>query len=346
MLHVHINRTLLFYYSVLHSDSDVERNDNSAGKRIIVGPDSDIEVQTDTEAESDSDNQSDLRNETDVVNDEGNGISESDNSDLSDYDSDVDVSVYHAGYCVEKADPLAYDLDDLLRRGLIQKDGILYKFLSDITKNRVKATHQYDPMVIEFFNTIKYLGGSRTMNFIRGPMNIGQQKRGSLQDPHLAKMNLGGPSDKTLLKSQAGYTVESGPIQELNLTYLKLTESASTQLFYETDRVVIYAVALTTDGNRLKPCIEFDSRSKQGIGLKEKVILKFLEETVVTPKYLNDNIITEVVVSSLTTMDNCTSLPVATHYVTKKQKMGADVKKLLYSLTKAVQILTSEKDLP
>ena len=81
-----------------------------------------------------------------------------------------------------------------------------------------------------------------------------------------------------------------------------------------------------------------NARNVFTIRLKEKVNLKFLEETVVTPKYLNDNIITEVVVSSLTTMDNCMSLPVATHYVTKKQKMGADVKKFLYSPTKAVQI--------
>ena len=81
-----------------------------------------------------------------------------------------------------------------------------------------------------------------------------------------------------------------------------------------------------------------NARNVFTIRLKKKVNLKFLEETVVTPKYLNDNIITEVVVSSLATMDNCMSLPVATHYVTKKQKMGADVKKFLYSPTKAVQI--------
>ena len=53
----------------------------------------------------------------------------------------------------------------------------------------------------------------RTMNYIRGPMFIGQGKKGSMHDNFSCKMNLGGPSKSDCNKEQPGYTVRSGVIK-------------------------------------------------------------------------------------------------------------------------------------
>ncbi len=84
-------------------------------------------------------------------------------------------------YKIEKADRLCYRFDCLLRCGLIPKTGILYKFLTDVVEISFDPRHQYDKDVVEFFNSIRHLGGRRTVSFIRGPINIGQVKKGSIQ---------------------------------------------------------------------------------------------------------------------------------------------------------------------
>ena len=90
------------------------------------------------------------------------------------------------------ADPLCYKFDDLLRRGLIDKNGILYKYLLDVVEFFYDRCHQYDREVVEFFSSIRHLGGRRTVDFIRGPTNISTGKRGSLQPKEKCKMKLGG----------------------------------------------------------------------------------------------------------------------------------------------------------
>ena len=50
---------------------------------------------------------------------------------------------------------------------------------------------EYDREVVEFFNTITYLGGKRTACFIRGPTNLGDGRNSLVEK----KMNLGGLSE-------------------------------------------------------------------------------------------------------------------------------------------------------
>ena len=64
---------------------------------------------------------------------------------------------------------LCYKFDNLIRRGLIDKNGILYKYLMDVVEIFYDRWHQYDNDVIEFFNSIRHPGGRRTVNFICGP---------------------------------------------------------------------------------------------------------------------------------------------------------------------------------
>ena len=139
----------------------------------------------------------------------------------SDFDQDDNTSLQ---YGVEMADPVCIKLNDLIRRGKIDRSRILYKFLNDVLEIYYNPLHEYDKDVIEFFNTITYLGGRKVACFIRGPMNR-SEGRGSHLDPANQKLiNLGGPSYKTCLKHQAGYTNEPGVWKPLSLGQLELME--------------------------------------------------------------------------------------------------------------------------
>ena len=81
-----------------------------------------------------------------------------------------DLFTVHVG--IEEADPLCIKIQDLLRRGKISKDRMFYKYISDVVEIMYNPFHEYDPEVVEFLNTITYLGGKRTACFIRGPMNM------------------------------------------------------------------------------------------------------------------------------------------------------------------------------
>lgn len=59
--------------------------------------------------------------------------------DSSDHDVDLDEDDHWRAYSVDKADPVSQKFDNLLRRGLIPKDGILYKHLSDALNNILRS---------------------------------------------------------------------------------------------------------------------------------------------------------------------------------------------------------------
>ena len=68
---------------------------------------------------------------------------------------------------IEQADPVCVKLDELIRRGIISREKIFYfyRYLRDIVEIFIDPRHEYDPEVVEFFNSITYLGGRRTTNF-------------------------------------------------------------------------------------------------------------------------------------------------------------------------------------
>ena len=75
------------------------------------------------------------------------------------------------------------------------------------------------------------------------------------------------------------------------------------------------------------------------MGLKDKVDIQFLNDhPIIDAAFLNKNIITDVVVSSMTSFENATSLPIATHYVPKEGKKEADVKSFILYLVRTLQI--------
>ena len=244
---------------------------------------------------------------------------------------------------MDKADPVCRKFDDLIRRGLISRNGILYKYLSDVIEVFYDQCHAYDREVVEFFNTIRHLGGRRTVNFIRGPMNIGQGKKGSMQSKFACKMNLGGPSESVCNKEQAGYTVKSGVLKPLSLAHLALaTSNNQAAPFFVSDTVHVIPCGISTDGNAIKPSIEFDPRLKRCVGLDIDIDSNFVKSSdKITPQFLNEHIVTEVLISSVTTLCTKVSMPCVTEYVPKGGKTGVLISTSLLSTIKTLQICES-----
>ena len=276
-----------------------------------------------------------------------------DSQDDSDLANDSDESIASEYYDkewrlvavgVENADPVCVKLNDLIQRGKVSRNQILYKYLKDVIEVYYDPRHEYDKEVIEFFNTLSYLGGHRTTNMIRGPMFAGQG-RGSVHDTDNCRMNLGGPSEETCRKNQAGYTTKSGVLKSLSKAFLKLSSSESgseVQPLFDNDFLRVTPCVLANDGTALKPSIQFDTRTKKNVGLDFDVDVAYVRENPEpTPEYLSNHIITEVLVSSATTLDNSCSIPCAVHYVTKKGKTGEKMKDFLETQCKILQICQS-----
>ena len=55
---------------------------------------------------------------------------------------------------VKESDTVCVELQDLLRRGKLSKERILYKYINDVLGIMYNPFHEYDQEVVEFFNTI------------------------------------------------------------------------------------------------------------------------------------------------------------------------------------------------
>ena len=118
---------------------------------------------------------------------------------------------------MDQMDEIAGRLNQLLREGKISKDKIFYRYLSDTVAKFFDKQHTYDVDVIEFNSTIMYLGGSRTFNFLRGPMIYGQGRMNDgNRDFNEIRMNLGGPSESICLRQNTAFTCKSGILKSLS----------------------------------------------------------------------------------------------------------------------------------
>lgn len=116
------------------------------------------------------------------------------------------------------------------------------------------------------------------MNFIRGPMNLGDGRHSHINKELDKKMNLGGPSESLIQKSQAGYTPDSGVIKPLSLAHVELLKNSGAKPLIETPNVIAIPCALANDGTALKPAIEFDARIKENVGLTFPVDLDYVKK--------------------------------------------------------------------
>ena len=78
---------------------------------------------------------------------------------------------------LEAADDVCVKLDHLVRNETLSKDDIFHKHMKDAVHFYINPRkHLYDKEVIEFFNTIQYLGGDSTANFLRGQAWHGKEE--------------------------------------------------------------------------------------------------------------------------------------------------------------------------
>ena len=119
---------------------------------------------------------------------------------------------------MENAHPLALKLSKLLKEAKIPESCLFYKYLDNTTSfalvdPRKASDFHWDPEVCEFFETIKFLGGQRTRNFVRGPGFYGTGRGGIKQFTSFADFNLCGPSLNASIGCKTGYTTDSGVIK-------------------------------------------------------------------------------------------------------------------------------------
>ena len=260
----------------------------------------------------------------------------SSDSEYSSEELDNDWRLVAVG--VDQADALCVRLNELIRRGIVTPESIFYKYINDVVEFMYDSRHKYDDEVVEFFNTLTYLGGRQTTNMIRNPM-FKCQGRGSSHQTSECRMNLGGPSEETCRKKQAGYTTASGVQHCLLSAFHQLSQKSNAKLLIDNAVLQVVPCAVANDGTALKPSIQFDARAKENIGLDFEVSATFVKDNLEpSPQLLRDHIITEVLVSSLTPLDNSCSLPFAADYVPKKGKTGPEMKKLFESQCSIAQI--------
>ncbi len=257
-------------------------------------------------------------------------------------DSDVDCDSLVFPVSIEAADDVCIKLDQLVRNGTISRDDIFYKHIKDVVYCFInQRSHQYDDEVIKFFNTIRYLGGESTANFLRGPAWHGQGRKGKGHFASETKRgNLHCPSSATCAKRQAGYTIRSGVLRDLVTTAIKLADkSTSVRLLVDTLVAKVFPVAIANDGTALKPGLRLDERMKRVVGLNIDVDLAFvLENPNPTSVFLKQAVVTEASVSFLTTLDNEIAMPCSVEYMSKSGKTGEYMTGKFKSETKKVQI--------
>ena len=155
-------------------------------------------------------------------------------------------------------------------------------------------------------------------------MYIGQGKKGSLQNKFSCKINLVGPSESVCNKEQASYTVRLGVLKPLRLVHYALATKSN-----QTVPIVrVIPCALSNDGNAIKPSIEFDARLKRCIGLNIDVDIDFVQNN----ELLKEHAVTEVLVSSVTTLDNRVSMPCVTEFLPKGKNWGSNERSLLSTI--------------
>ena len=98
-------------------------------------------------------------------------------------------------------------------------------------------------------------------------------------------------------------------------------------------------------GTALKPAIEFDSRLKVNVGLTTPVDPRYvLKTTSPSPYFLKENIVTEALVSFLTSLVNFGSLPVAVDYTPQAGKTGPHMAELFQDQDCTSMRVLPEKD--
>jgi len=153
---------------------------------------------------------------------------------------------------VEEEDPVCVKIQDLLRQGKLSKESIFYKYLNDVLEIMYNPFHEYDREVVEFFNTITYLGGKRTTCFVRGPMNLGDGRNSHMKLTD-KRMNLGGIFGICLCQVSGWIYPRIRSYQAFIFRSYGTIENPQAKCLIETPKLMVIPCALANDGTALKP---------------------------------------------------------------------------------------------
>jgi len=129
------------------------------------------DVQFDSDREIASENEPERESDCPTASEQSYSTDSDHNDQLTDSDIDPEYAIF----------PISFAKADDVQSGRIPKDKILYKYLDSVTYAMIDPNHEFDEEVVQFFNSIKFLGGERTVNFVRGPMWHGCGKGGELR---------------------------------------------------------------------------------------------------------------------------------------------------------------------
>lgn len=246
----------------------------------------------------------------------------------------------------EDAHPLAKKLQDCITEGKLTEESFMYKYLTDVFKFAMKngsESFQWDSEVIEFFNTVKYLGGQKSFNFVRGPGFLGSGRGGIKHVNTLSDFNLGGPSTHALRKCQAGFSTQSGVYSSLMNAFYQnaLLEKALVSPLFSSDTVHIIPCCLAADGTALKPGLEYDNTHHCVVGLTDSLNTDYIKANPIANNlHLKSQMVTEADVSFLTSLDNGASMPIGVHYLPKSFSVE-QMKDMFIETALSVQICAS-----
>ena len=212
--------------------------------------------------------------------------------------------------------PMAIRLNKLLKEGKIPEDCLYYKYVDNATQYALadacsSSQFKWDDNLCKFYETVKYLGGQRTRNFIKGPGFLGIGRGRVKEFKSFAHFNLGGPSSNTSKCCQAGYTTQSGIMQENIVSFHSLSElpSANVGKLLEAEIVQVIPVSLAADGTALKPGLEFDTQRKCIVGMVNDVSLEYVKANPIpNPEEIKKRLVTGADVMRITALDNAASI--------------------------------------
>ena len=201
---------------------------------------------------------------------------------------------------MENAHPLAIRLNELIREGKIPEDCLYFKFIDNTTSFALIDPHSasnftWDRDVCGFFDTIKFLGGSTTRNFVRGHGFFGTGRGGVKEFKTFSDFNLCGPSENSSKCFQAGYTTDSGVIkpQLLSLYSFAFNSGADLPALKCTDKVKVTPLSQAIDGTALKPGLQYDSLQKIVVDLTTaKDQNNFRSKSIPEPEEIKKNLLT------------------------------------------------------
>ena len=110
----------------------------------------------------------------------------------------------------------------------------------------------------------------------------------------------------------------------------------------KTNYLTVYPCSLANDGTAIKPAIEFDERLKGNVGLTFNLDIDYVRRNPKpSPDFLKENLVTEAIVSSVTSIDNKCSLPCAVEYSTKSGKTAESCHNMFIEQVKILQTCKS-----